>query len=223
MEVRCLAASTAALAAALAGPALAAGPVPVVEEPMVTPPAALATPATDWTGFYAGGQIGWAWARGDGRLDEPDDLDIDLDANGVIGGLTGGYRYDFGQWVVGGEVQYDWADTEFDEIDFGDVALEIDDEGRINDIWRIKGTAGYDFGATLVYGSVGWAQASVDVGDEDYDGDGWVVGAGFDYLLTDSVSVGGEFMYHQFDDFGDEGENFDLDATTLQGKVTFRF
>lgn len=189
-------------------------------EPVVTAPLVMPTPTQDWTGGYLGGQLGWGWARGDGT----NTFDgVDLDADGVIGGVTGGYRYDFGNWVVGGELQYDWSDIEFSEIDLGSASIDVDDQGRLSDIWRVKGVAGYDLGRTLVYGSVGWAGATAEIGDESYDSTGWVVGAGVDYMLTDRFSVGGEVMYHDFGEFGDEGENFDVNATTLQARATFRF
>ena len=215
-----LVSAAAALAPAASAPAFAAGPVTVAPDPVVEAPLVMPAPTYDWSGPYVGGQLGWAWARGEGA----NTFDgIDLDADGVIGGVTGGYRRDFGNWVLGGELQYDWADTEFNEIDVGGTSLDVDDEGRLNDIWRVKGTAGYDLGRTLIYGSVGWAGASAEIGDEDYDSTGWLVGAGVDYMVNDRFSIGGELMYHDFDEFGGDGENFDVDATTLQAKTTFRF
>ena len=221
MIPRLIAATTGgALAALAAAPSLAQGKLtsPAVEPAPIAPVVA-PSPTEDWTGPYVGGQLGWGWLDGEADLEGGSDFDIEGD--GVIGGLTGGYRYDFGRWVVGGEVQYDWADAEFDEVDPGTTT--VDDAGRLDNMWRAKGLAGYDAGPALIYGSLGWTRADVEVADERYDSDGWLVGAGVDYMLTDSVSVGGEVMYHQFDDFGDGGEEIDLDATTLQGKVTFRF
>ena len=209
-----------ALVAAAAGPAFAAGPVAVAPDPVVAAPLVTPAPDLDWSGFYAGGQLGWAWARGEGTNTFEG---VDLDADGVIGGVTTGYRHDLGNWVLGGELQYDWADTEFSDVEIGDTPIDLDDEGGLNDIWRVKGIAGYDLGRTLVYGSAGLAGASVEIGDDGYDSTGWLVGAGVDYMLTDRFTVGGEVMYHDFDEFGDDGENFDLDATTLQAKATFRF
>lgn len=227
--------TTAAGALAIAAaPAFAAGPVPVVEEPVVMAPQPVMMPSADWTGPYVGAQLGWGWASSDlsadpsdfGFPDDTDDFDADLDGNGVVGGFSAGYRYDFGQWVVGGEAQYDWAGVDFDELDIStdniDLEEELDDEeGSLNDIWRLKGIAGYDMGRTLVYGSLGFAHASGEFGGDDIDGDGWVIGAGADYALTENLSLGGEVMYHQFDDFGYDGT--DMTFTTLQAKMTFRF
>ena len=56
-----------------------------------------------------------------------------------------------------------------------------------------------------------------NLGDED----GWFAGGGYEYLVTDNVSVGGEVLYHEFDDFDNSGT--DVDATTVQARATFRF
>ena len=201
-----------------------------MEEPVVMAPAPM-MPSTDWTGPYVGGQLGWGWISGDSNLDGSDfgfdgDVDADFDGNGVIGGFTAGYRYDFGQFVAGGEVQYDWAHNEFDELDINttdiDAQIDLEEEaGSLDSIWRVKGIAGYDLGRTLIYGSAGYAHASGEVGGDDADADGWLVGAGADYMIRDNVTIGGELMYHQFSDFGFKGS--DLDATTFQAKVTYRF
>jgi outer membrane immunogenic protein len=217
-----LASTTAGGIALIAMPALAAGPVPVVQEPIVMAPMPV---GTDWTGAYVGAQLGWGWATGELDLNLGSDIDNpDLDGNGVIGGFSGGYRYDFGQWVVGGEIQYDWASIDFDNVNVnvpgGSVNVEVDDI-TLNSVWRAKALAGYDLGTSLLYGSFGYAHATADFDGDDLDGDGWVIGAGWDYLIRENLTIGGELMYHQFNDFGSKGT--DLNATTLQAKMTYSF
>ena len=86
-----------AAALLIAGPALASGYVaPPAPLPPVVPEI-----EQDWTGFYIGGQI---------------DLiaDSSVEVNGVelgeyegeLYGVFAGYRYDLGDFVVGGEVDY---------------------------------------------------------------------------------------------------------------------
>ncbi len=191
-----------ALATGLAFPASAQKMTAPAPDPVVVAPVYVA-PAYDWTGFYAGAQLGW----GSGSADTGA---ADIDHDGAIGGLNVGYRHDFGQFVLGGEAQYDWANLDLD-----------DDAGSIDNVARLKAIAGYDAGRSLVYGSAGWTRASAEVGGEDYSDSGWVIGAGMDYLVTDRVTLGGEIQYHRFDDFDDTG--IDVDATTIQAKMTFRF
>lgn len=132
--------TTLVVTTALAGPALAgsmsyAPADPVVPAPVVT----YVAPANgDWTGPYAGLQLGYGMATGTGGLD----------GNGAIGGLALGYDYDFGQFVAGGAIEYDAAD--------------------IDSIARLKLRAGYDLGKALIFASAGAAQADVaSLGTDD--------------------------------------------------------
>ncbi len=189
-----LATVTALMAApAFAGSAAAPAPDPVIETAV---PVAPATP--NWTGFYAGGQLGYG------------NVDTDLpgvDGDGLIGGLVLGYDYDLGNnWVVGGGLDYDWADI--------DLAPGI----SVENVFRAKLRGGYKIGNGLLYGTGGYAWADTDsVGDDD----GYFVGAGYEHMVTQNISVGGELLYRQFDSFGTA--NTDVDATTVQARATFRF
>jgi outer membrane immunogenic protein len=200
MKAFALAATIAGLGA---GSALAGGIGEPATEPMVAAPVA-AAPAhqgRDWTGFYAGAQLGYA------------DLDSNgagLDGDGPVVGVHGGYRYDFGQAVIGAELDYDFAD-----IDLGA------DLGTLDEVGRVKLMAGADLGRALVYGTAGYAQAKATVGGADLSGDGAFGGFGVDYAINDSFTVGSEVLFHSFDDFDDTG--VDLDATTVTARVGFRF
>ena len=172
--------------AALAGALILAGPAAAgsLEEPIAEPtlaPAPAPAPVTT---------IG----------------DADLDGNGAIGGLTLGYDYDFGQWVVGGALDYDVAD------------IDLDDAANLESVARLKARVGYDLGRSLIYGTGGWAQADTDNLDSS---DGYFLGAGYEYLVTERISLGGEVLYHEFEDFDDSG--IDVEATTAQVRATFRF
>ena len=152
---------------------------------------------TDWTGFYFGGQIGNA--------------DVDTSAAGVsgsdvIGGLIVGYDRDYGDWVAGFGFDYDWSDTNLS----GAATLE--------DVWRAKLRLGYKVGDGLVYGVGGYARAGTDTLGSD---DGWFIGAGYDHRITESFSIGGELLYHDFGNFN--GSGIEVDATTIQIRASFRF
>lgn len=158
---------------------------------------ALASPvaAGDWTGFYGGAQIGYLWGDATGGLS----------GDGAIGGLHLGYDQDFGDFVFGGELDYDTAD-----VSLGGAAT-------IDGVTRLKLRGGYDLGQTLVYGTVGAAQVDTTLGD----GDGWLLGAGVTYDLGNGLNVGTELLYHEFNSMG--GTGTDADATTLTARIGFRF
>lgn len=194
-------AALAVLGSALAMPAFAGGPVVTPTEPAVTPVAPMVMPSADWSGFYAGAQLGYG------------DLDSNgagLDGSGMLGGLHAGYRWDMGNTVLGVGADWDTAD-----IDLGAAGSSLDN------VMRLKLMAGADLGRSLIYvtGGPAWADATVaGVGRSDT---GWFLGAGMDYALTDQWTVGAELLGHQFDDF--DGTGVDLDATTVAAKVSFRF
>jgi len=112
-----------------------------LQDPVAEPPApAIPAPAPalpvsgDWTGGYAGVQLGWGDVT----------TSIGADGDDVLYGVHAGYQYDFGTFVLGGEVDYDFA-----EIDLNGAA-------EVDSVARLKLRAGYDFGRTL-----GWFTAGI--------------------------------------------------------------
>lgn len=187
--------------AALATPALAGGPTVVEPEPVIAAPVAPVPASVDWSGFYAGAQLGYADVGSNGA---------GLDGNGWLGGVHAGYRWDFGQYVAGAELDYDTADV---NLAGGTSSLD--------DVARIKLMGGAKFGNSLLYATAGAAYADATVGPESRSDTGWFLGAGLDVAINDSWSVGGELLQHQFDNF--DGTGVDLDATTLKAKISLRF
>lgn len=186
----------------LAMPAFAGGMNTPVAEPEIYEAAPMPVmQSMDWTGGYLGAQLGYADIDSNGGA---------LDGNGFLGGVHAGYRWDFGQYVAGAEIDYDKAD-----IDIGA------DGDTLDNIARLKLIAGAELGRSLVYGTVGAAHASATVGGASLSDTGYFLGAGMDYAVTDRWTVGGELMQHRFSDF--DGSGVDLDATTLKAKVALRF
>jgi opacity protein-like surface antigen len=101
------------------------------------------------------------------------------------------------------------------EIDLGAA------DDSLDDVARLKLMGGAELGRSLVYGTAGIARASASVGTATLSDNGWFIGAGLDYAVTDRLVVGGELLQHQFDDF--DGSGVDIEATTLKAKVSFRF
>jgi len=208
--------SATAASALLAGTAFAGNIEPAPMEPMIAPAPAPVFSSPNWTGFYAGGQLGYGNVdvSGAGIDDDDDDEDslvnIDNDGDGFIGGLTAGYDYDFGSAVVGAGLDYDWTD-----IDVSGTGVSIDN------IFRAKLRGGYKLGNGLLYATGGYANADTNVlGNED----GYFVGAGYEHLVTENISIGGEVLYHEFDGFNNADiADLDAEVTTAQVRATFRF
>ncbi|MCV2893702.1 outer membrane protein [Lentibacter sp. XHP0401] len=186
----------AAATAMAATPLLAGNLEPVTPEPMIQPVAVPVQASADWTGWYAGGQVGYADVDATGGLN----------GDGAIGGFVAGYDYDFGTWVLGGGIDYDISD-----IDVGGAT-------SLENVARLKMRGGYKLGDGLAYATLGAAHADTDTLGSDT---GYFVGAGYEHMISENFSLGGEVLYHQFDDF--DGSGIDVDATTLQLRATYRF
>src|SRR5215204_4967863 len=101
---------TGAAAVALSGPALAADlPAQPIEPAPITMPIAY-----DWTGFYVGAQVGYAWGSTDINIDGTD-IELSPDADGVVGGLFVGYNVMFNQVVVGLEADIEATNISGDD------------------------------------------------------------------------------------------------------------
>jgi len=194
--------ATPLIAAALAfgtAPAFAGNTLPTTDDtPTVAPAAPLPTfSSPDWTGFYGGAQLGYG------------DVDTNVSGSddGVIGGIVAGYDYDLGNIVLGAGIDYDFAD-----ISVANGAANVEN------VFRAKVRGGYKVGNGLIYGTGGYAQADTDTLGSD---DGYFIGAGYEHLVTQNFSVGGELLYHEFDNYGSTA--VDVEATTLQVRGTYRF
>lgn len=189
------------LAGFAALPASAGGLAAPEPEPVIAAPPPPPSTGGEWGGFYAGAQLGYA---------DIDSNGAGLNGNGAIGGLHGGYRWDFGRTVVGAEVDYDLAD-----VDLGGTT------GALDSVARLKLVVGADLGRALVYGTAGLAYANATVGGTDLSDNGYFGGIGVDYALGGNWTAGGELLLHRFDDFDSTG--IDLEATTIKAKVAYRF
>lgn len=189
-------ATTAAALAILSQPVLAGSPAAPAPAPVVSSPAISPT-GPDWTGFYGGAQLGYA---------NIDSNTAGVDGDGFIAGIIAGYDYDFGNAVLGVGLDYDFLDV--------GIAPGVD----VENVFRVKLRGGFEVGQGLIYATGGYAQADAStLGSED----GYFIGAGYDYLVTDQFSVGGEILYHEFDNYGPT--TIDVDATTFQVRGAFRF
>jgi outer membrane immunogenic protein len=184
-------------------PVLAGGFAEPIATPPVQAPVIVQAPvmvSADWTGFYAGAQLGYGQLKSDAIVDEPKDLTY---------GVHAGYLYDLGSIVVGGELDYDMTN-----IGFAAPAVDLDS------VARLKLRAGYDAGAFQPYIVAGAARAQVS-GALDGSSDGTFAGVGLDYQLTDSFRIGGEVLAHQFDDLVNSG--VDVTANTISLRASYSF
>src|SRR4029453_3383108 len=136
---------------ALSSSAFAADLAPVPVEP-----AAPVILPMNWSGFYIGADIGYAWTNADSTVDNPFGIDLDVspDASGVIGGLYVGYNAQFGQIVVGLEADGELLD-ESDEGTVGPFAVLGGGSltTSVNENWRgsVRARLGYAIDTFMPY------------------------------------------------------------------------
>ncbi|WP_333683922.1 outer membrane protein [Pontibaca methylaminivorans] len=202
----------------LAAPAFAGNLEEPVVEPVIAAPVEV-QPISDWTGFYLGAQAGY----GDNSKTSavglaPGDR---LSPEGGFAGIHGGYLYDLGQWVVGGELDYDRTNISDDGGPAGKMKLK--------NMARAKALVGYDLGDGLVYGTVGAfrgelrdnAAGWLGTPDEKHTDNGWLAGLGYKHKFTENWIGGVEALYHKKSDFDDTG--FDMKLTTISARISYKF
>lgn len=210
-----------------AGVAQAGSYVEPAPEPVIVPPA----PIADFAGFYGGVTLGFGSGRYGNDDLFPGDGEGDLDGEAL--GLVLGYSGQSGNFVFGGELTYSAADINGTEacVNPGfECAMDIDE------IITLRGRLGYVMGpSTMIYGTAGWAQASMDVYTDDGAGpygeekntDGYVIGVGLEHAVSSNVHIRGEILYHDFesDDYDTDVTYDDVDAdfTMFQLGVVFQF
>lgn len=173
-------------------------------------------PAFNWSGFYLGGHVGAGWASAATN----DILDFDLKPKGVVGGIQGGFNYQFSnRIVVGLEADVSFADMNAGRNVvhvFGPLVTTNRSAFPIDTFGTVRGRVGYAFDRLLPYATGGFAWANTrmdyrqpqtlfgtffanlsDIHDTNIR-TGWSVGGGFEYALTDHWSAKAEYLYLDF-------------------------
>src|SRR3977135_129891 len=207
------------------------------------PPAPL---AFDRSRLYVGGPIAYGWGQTDvadhslfGILFIPTQK---FDTNGFLGGVQGGWNYQFGHFVLGSEVDFSWANVKGDETtDFGGASITRSSKAK----WMGTATTrlGYAWDRVLVYSKLGAAWAHFDyndnlsiLGTSVYNSgasetrSGWTVGTGIEWAFLDNWSAKVEYDYIDFGrrtvDFAPVGPipvNLDIDQRISQVKVGLNY
>jgi outer membrane immunogenic protein len=170
--------------------------------PAVVPAAPAPIAGTDWTGFYAGAQIEYGDVGVSGAATD--------DGTGALGGVFAGYRYDFGSYVIGAELDLNLPPiSTCPPLSARSTASPPRRGGRFR-----RGPR-----ADLRHRRCGLRDGGYRRADAD--GNGYFYGVGVDYAVTDQVVLGAELLRHEFDDF--DGTGLDVGATTVGVSAALRF
>lgn len=162
-----------------------------------------------WMGFYAGVHAGF------GLLDTQTSDNLGSEnVRTPLGGVHAGYNHQFGNFVLGAEADFTLLD------------IDGDDDAPAADIisnWHasVRARVGYAFDRVMFYGTGGFSMASVEL-TSNVDGssqsethNGYVLGAGVEFMVSDNWVLGGEYLRHEFDE-----KTYVLN-TTFQGEGNF--
>jgi outer membrane immunogenic protein len=166
---------------------------------------AVASPAYDWTGFYAGGSIGAGAVVHDLSIGGLADFN-GIGGEGVFGEINVGYDHDFGNFVAGVMV----------DGNLSGISTDVDVNGA--GTARLKADYGFDVlgrvgmkvnPSTLAYvlGGYSWGHFKAEAdpallggGSYDWSSSGFSVGGGLETAISTNTTLGIEYRYTQYED-----------------------
>jgi outer membrane immunogenic protein len=220
---------------------------PIYKAPMA-PPSVLS-----WTGFYAGINVGGAWA--DDKHDfsipgGPTFASIDNTSAGIIGGAQVGYNWQFSSFVAGLEADFQGSNLKGTLAApcvgafCGPAGLSASYSQSIPWFGTARARIGYAQDTWLIYATGGYAYANVETNATATAGplvanfsskeirSGWTAGAGIEVMLAPQWSAKLEYLYA---DFGNVRSTYSLLGVPLlnddarvsmnivRGGVNYRF
>jgi outer membrane immunogenic protein len=201
-------ARAAALLAIVAGGGAAAADLP--HPSYYTAPAPLS--AYSWTGLYLGGNLGYEWGITSNNPTRP---------SGFAGGAQGGYNWQTGQLVFGGEA---------------DIALSGAKDTfapwKFSNPWfgTLRGRAGFALNNFLIYGTAGVAfgelsAETIGLQSESHTNVGWTAGVGVEAGIAANWSAKVEYLFVDLasNTYGLTGTSNALSASLFRMGVNYHF
>jgi outer membrane immunogenic protein len=139
-----------------------------------------------WAGPYVGANVGYGWGDITHSIASP---------SGVNGGIQAGYNWQFGQWVVGIEGDFQ-----------GNGASDTFAAWKFSNPWfgTLRGRGGFAMNNILIYGTGGLAFGNVRAEvlnlSENHTVAGWTLGVGAEIGITQNWSAKVEYLYVNLND-----------------------
>ena len=166
------------------------------ETPAASASSAGGAQLVDWSGNYGGALAGFGTLRTKNKATGV--ASTSSNATGALGGVFAGRNFTFGPWVLGFEGATAMTDmTGSGRYPSGDTVslrnyIQADLRGRV----------GYSFGRLMPYFAAGAIWGRTEQRDRvtlselgRVPSEAWTVGGGLEYMLTDRLSVRGEYLY----------------------------
>lgn len=209
---------------------------------LIASPAAAQTADNTFTGLWGGVIGGYDVSSAGSEVDDDDGDFEDQSIDGFGYGVQLGYDVDLGGFVLGAEGEYSesTASVDYSDPDFEGIGLGSVDASR--DLYvgaRVGFKASPD---AMVYLKGGYTNAKYDIlasdgvtdFENDFDLDGYRIGAGAEYAINQNAFVKLEYRYSNYSrgeiDFNDDIDvddsdrfDVDLDRHQVMAGVGFRF
>ncbi len=195
-----------ALALAAGGQALAAD-LPQAPPPYYVP---APVPIFTWTGIYIGINAGYAF--GDSNWTSPPGTAFfgtpcttncstgNFSTSGFLAGGTIGANYQWGQFVVGIEGDWDWSNLNGTTFSTAGGCNLAGCETESDWLGTVRARAGYAWDRVLFYGTGGAAFGDLQVAAGTFPFSsstqvGWTAGGGIEYAFTPNLTAKVEYLY----------------------------
>jgi outer membrane immunogenic protein len=190
--------------------------------------APVAAPVYSWTGFYIGAHAGYGFGTDDVSVNflpsatafgiAP--VSTSTNPRGFIGGGQAGYNWQTGIWVLGGEVDFSYANfngnaTSAPLFFFPPPGFVVGSFHQVNENTDWFGTARLRFGVTPIDRLLVYATGGLAFGDTRYSSltvlphsgptisgsdsatrTGWTVGGGVEWAFVNNWSAKAEYLYY---------------------------
>lgn len=164
-----------------------------------------------WMGPYLGFNAGYQWGRVTNSPTNP---------SGFAGGIQGGYNYQSGQFVLGGETDIQLSSAE-----------DTFAAWKFTNPWfgTVRGRAGVALNNVLLYGTGGLAYGGVSGrfagASESHTHLGWTAGLGIEVGFTPNWSAKAEYLYVDLNERGYTvaGTQNAIESSLLRFGVNYRF
>lgn len=149
-----------------------------------------------WTGFYAGVNAGYGWAR------MSDTGGAGVNPKGFIGGAQIGYNWQMSNFVLGVEADFQGS-AQKESFSGATIFGVATADFRVRYFGTVRGRVGVAFDRTLIYATGGYAYqnvgldltvAGVTASDNSTKG-GYAIGGGFEYAFAGPWSGRLEYLY----------------------------
>jgi outer membrane immunogenic protein len=168
-------------------------------------------PSALWMGPYLGATVGYEWGGVDNSRTHP---------AGVVGGVEGGFNWQRGSFVFGGEadLQLSGADDTISPFEFSNPWFGT-----------LRARGGIALNNVLLYGTGGLAYGNLRADSfnltESHTNVGWTAGAGVEVLFNPHWSAKAEWLYLQLSDtnFSVTGTSNGFGANILRVGANYHF